>query len=750
MRNSTMGKELKCPLCCDRTFDTKLSLLQHLTGLLSNLNCPVCDNRWSSITHLIEHLSLDNCQPESSTQSFDVQSSKSHQDVTEIKPYISSNHTLGNEKQTELSPHIANREMIDSIDANNGDKMYTVILGRHVTKSNFQNQELKFVEDNGQSQYVYVEEMDSDLDSGNVVTKQNNDGTISLTTVKDLKTDAGSIMHPSENVLEDNRGEVYSCNSCGVSFSSVIEHIQNYHNDQEVVVEEPVEDGDNEIPMEYDPMMTEGSLNNTNFTSRRMITETGDIVEAPITMKSTVVSDKTHEEKPARGQTRRYVQVEKFCDSHIKDIKPNNDKDEPYHRAVVKEMETADGTKVKMFQCIVCDVCVTTLSDMKLHPCKPLKYPCPQCPVSYENSKSLCAHMKIHKIPKGEQKYNCEICCTVFLTNKSLKLHKRMHDPVKTRPIDPPVKNQDGAEHIVDDTRYLCNICNKMIPIDYRTIHQHSHKSNNKMNCTICNKKFQSEEYLEMHMKAHNMNKIPENKTDKSLPYCCVYCPRQFSRPHEKVKHERIHTGEKPHSCEICGKSFRVSYCLTLHMRTHTGARPYACPHCGKRFKAHSVYNHHLLTHSEKRAYKCPMCPKAFKTSVQLAGHKKCHTKPFSCQHCNRPFASLYAVRVHMETHARQNNLKFTCPLCGARYARAFALKDHVKQAHQLDGDSLDKLQTDGDKDWVVLGEGGDTETIQIEADNIKTSIEEVDIPTSKDNSLITILDINAEEMIVP
>ncbi|XP_041981755.1 zinc finger protein 271-like isoform X2 [Aricia agestis] len=623
-----------CPLCCNMQFTSKEDLVVHLSEISSNIKCPICTKTFSNFSLIMKHLKVDMCEINFKDSNRTLVSTLAISDNMETI-------TNPNLNQTSVESISSNDSFSQSLVNHDGTGVsedYVDMISTQLEKPCIQDQDLKFIKEEADGQYLILPD-GALLDAGSVVTKQNKDGTISLNSINDDNNFEHETEFVALNSEAEAKEEIYSCNTCGVSFTSVSDHIQNYHTDQVVVVESndeaPNDNGMSEISLDMESS-SQNDQSEDRQTSRRMITETGDIVEEPL------------------------------------------DKEQPQP-----------------------------------------EYPCSQCSVVYKNAKSLSAHMKKHKVkiptmPTFSEKtkvttefsdrlsdnLECEICSTTFTTTKSFKLHKRMHDPIKSRPIEAPFVTQYGTTP--SDEKYLCVVCDKMIPLDYRTIHENSHKVDNTYICDVCNKQFESRDYLDMHMTVHNTEKVTIGSQDKSLPYKCLYCTRKFARPHEKVKHERIHTGEKPHSCEICGKSFRVSYCLTLHMRTHTGARPYACPHCNKRFKAHSVFNHHLLTHSEVRAYKCPYCPKAFKTSVQLAGHKNSHTKPFACQQCNRPFASLYAVRVHMESHAKQNSLKFACALCGASYARAFALNDHVRQAHN--SEQLDVK----DSEWTIIEESID------------------------------------------
>lgn len=182
-----------------------------------------------------------------------------------------------------------------------------------------------------------------------------------------------------------------------------------------------------------------------------------------------------------------------------------------------------------------------------------LCFACPHCPAKYGTNRTLTAHIRIHKQPIMEtipdpDKYDCDICHTIFPTNKSLRLHVRMHDPIKPRTLEDATDYDATSVSNTATEMFTCEVCNKAYDVQFREMHILSHSDEPKFNCTICNKKFKNEMHLSMHLKAHQETRVIPSRTENSnTPYACSYCGRQFARPHEKVKHERIHTGEKPH-----------------------------------------------------------------------------------------------------------------------------------------------------------------------------------------------------------
>lgn len=54
--------------------------------------------------------------------------------------------------------------------------------------------------------------------------------------------------------------------------------------------------------------------------------------------------------------------------------------------------------------------------------------------------------------------------------------------------------------------------------------------------------------------------------------------------------------GQKKHWCFICFKGFRDKADLVRHDRIHTGEKPYPCPDCGRKFSyTSSLYKHQLI-----------------------------------------------------------------------------------------------------------------------------------------------------------
>ncbi|XP_069494397.1 zinc finger protein 282-like isoform X2 [Ambystoma mexicanum] len=119
----------------------------------------------------------------------------------------------------------------------------------------------------------------------------------------------------------------------------------------------------------------------------------------------------------------------------------------------------------------------------------------------------------------------------------------------------------------------------------------------------------------------------PRRRRGNTL-FQCTQCEKNFKVKDHFIRHERIHTGERPYQCTLCAKSFSQKGHLMGHQRTHTGERPYQCAQCRKRFSQKGSLIRHQRTHTGEKPYQCTQCEKCFGFREGLTRHLRTHANP--------------------------------------------------------------------------------------------------------------------------
>ncbi|XP_032997960.1 zinc finger protein 260-like [Lacerta agilis] len=187
--------------------------------------------------------------------------------------------------------------------------------------------------------------------------------------------------------------------------------------------------------------------------------------------------------------------------------------------------------------------------------------------------------------------------------------------------------------------------------------------------CSTCGKAFNNRASLVRHQRLHSGEK----------PHTCTDCGKSFNKRSNLVTHQRIHTGEKPYRCVECGKSFSLSSSLVRHQRIHTGEKPYQCSVCERSFNQKPSLVVHERTHRREKPYKCSACEKSYRHPTNLIAHEKVHReeKPYWCAECGKRFSFSSQLITHQRIHAEEKPYK--CSVCERGFSRPSSLVVHER-----------------------------------------------------------------------
>ena len=197
------------------------------------------------------------------------------------------------------------------------------------------------------------------------------------------------------------------------------------------------------------------------------------------------------------------------------------------------------------------------------------------------NHSSVDARTNLHSL--DESKAN-----TFLLLDSQCEAMDSDNDCDEGSELIPLQSDSKFPQHILDNGAPSCskevNILSNDTVTTFEKVDIQTHQYRFQSRCSEAN--LSNKSLREFNFKSKPYIKCKSNLSSSRKTAICKFCHKNCKSHHDLVRHERIHTGEKPFQCKICSKSFTRKFSLDCHLTVHTGERPFQCNVCCRKFSA--------------------------------------------------------------------------------------------------------------------------------------------------------------------
>ncbi|XP_012251346.2 zinc finger protein 43-like [Athalia rosae] len=264
---------------------------------------------------------------------------------------------------------------------------------------------------------------------------------------------------------------------------------------------------------------------------------------------------------------------------------------------------------------------------------------------------------------------------------------------------------ENSNESIKKRSRFKCESCAGEYFSQKRYLfHLERHDSENfyDFECTICKKKFSTEDVLWEHRQYHftdspegadgshdNVVGSQSEANRKSTKSTCEECGARFVlRERYEFHMERHKSGNiKVFFCMICSKRFKSENILWDHYQyQHKSGERFACMTCHKTFVKRANLSYHLKTFGHKGGKIVAIPDQIQKTDIETGIKLSDVSKPrpkITCVECGARFVLQERYEFHLERHKTGKMDICVCSLCGRESTNENVLWDHYQYMHK-------------------------------------------------------------------